>query len=539
MSRARAYVATWGNEGFGDDVLRFLTGRQVTLPNGLAPPDPEISVDVNNILERLLHIDRPTESGTREIHETTTDQLRALAARLPDAAELAARATTWGVPKMVVREKGVPKTLDVEQSVAKTSDIEKSVPTTSDIEQRVPKTLDVQTRVPTTSDIEQSDPKTSDIEQSVPTTSDIEQRVPKTWDVQTGVPTTSDSEQSVAKTSDVEQSVAKTSDVEQSDPKTLDIEQSVAKTSDIEQSVPKTSDIKQSVRKTSVIQKSVRKKFDVWEDDLSQWIIPSRVVPSSFEARFDALALEDIASLVDCKALQKFLPSALSYLAKWGKGGHSADVIWFLTGDTETLPNGLVPPDPAIPVDVKNILERLLHVAPLIKSRTLHVPEKNIDQLRALAARVREPSQRPTLDTEAFGTWRHDGGPTSDTSAFQQRLEGLSREQWTKLNECEGLWEFVARAKQFLSTPRYRHHSEAVAHYLMGKVNTLPDALPAPDPAIPKDVKKLLKTLLRTHAYGVFFWKIESTQKIYQKLDALTVFRFTDELNEGRASVRT
>lgn len=66
MSRALTYLGTRDNGEHDDAVAQFLMGLQDTLPEGLAPPDPAIPVDVKDVVERLLRTDRPGRSGTGE-----------------------------------------------------------------------------------------------------------------------------------------------------------------------------------------------------------------------------------------------------------------------------------------------------------------------------------------------------------------------------------------------------------------------------------------------------------------------------------------
>ncbi|WP_150811245.1 hypothetical protein [Pandoraea sputorum] len=367
LPRARAYLVTFSNNVAHDvahDIAQFLMGLEDTLPKDLAPPVPAIPVEVKDVLEHLLHTDRPRRTWIRTIPEKTIDLLSALAGRMRDA--------EWGVPE--------------------------------------PFSIDPRARF------------------ELPDESDDE--------------------------------------------------------------------------------------------------------PLTFEARVKALTIEDALSVVTCAGLQAFLPRALTYLAKWGNGGRSDDVAQWLTGQRPEGPKDLAAPTPEIPVNVKDILARLLCVAPPIGPQPRHPPEKTIVQLRALAAHVRGPSRRPTLDKEVPVA----GGPEAscDISAFQRRLQDLPTEQWELIVACEGLWDLLPRAQTFLSTPQHRHHSEAVAHYLMGKVNTLPDGLEAPKPEFSNDVKKLLKQLLRTHD----FWKTEPVEKTYKKLDALALLGSIDQLRVSRASGR-
>lgn len=115
------------------------------------------------------------------------------------------------------------------------------------------------------------------------------------------------------------------------------------------------------------------------------------------------------------------------------------------------------------------------------------------------------------------------------SAGIEKRIDALAPEAWALIKSCEPLWTFLPAAIDFLTREGNGGHNEDVAHFLMGKVNYLPEGLQALNPAIPPEVKKLLAGLLRTHRWGVV-GRAESTQKTISKLQALQFQRMGDQL---------
>lgn len=100
--------------------------------------------------------------------------------------------------------------------------------------------------------------------------------------------------------------------------------------------------------------------------------------------------------------------------------------------------------------------------------------------------------------------------------AFKDRLAHAPPE----IVGCVSLGPFLQQALQFLTCqPDHARHAEAVAHFLMGKATRLPPELYAVH--IPRDVRRALYALLRTHRYGCL-GKREPQEKTIEKLSALT-----------------
>ncbi|WP_047909149.1 hypothetical protein [Pandoraea faecigallinarum] len=257
-------------------------------------------------------------------------------------------------------------------------------------------------------------------------------------------------------------------------------------------------------------------------------------VPETFEERFRALTLEDATSLANCAGLKEFLPRAITYIEQSGNGDSSEDVAEFLMGIRDDLPNGLDEPRTEIPVDVKNILESLLRTDRPRRPEIGQAPEKTIEILRDLDARVHGWwRQRAAQDVEAGFPSSHNLDSTPDTTEFEQRLQNLPDKQKMMILHCEGLGDFLERATDFLSTPKYRGYNVVVAHYLMGKVKELPKQLSEPDPPISDDVKAVFKVLLRTDQLSFSFWKTESPQKTCRKFEAIRDLMFFDQLYDS------
>jgi hypothetical protein len=110
------------------------------------------------------------------------------------------------------------------------------------------------------------------------------------------------------------------------------------------------------------------------------------------------------------------------------------------------------------------------------------------------------------------------------TSAFHNRFDALESAEATHvLKTCEGLQEFLPQVITFLEADDNARFAEDIAHYLMGKVDYLPDVPGRPDPPatpISPDVKTALYSLLRTHRHGIFGRK-EEPAKTIEKLKAL------------------
>lgn len=103
------------------------------------------------------------------------------------------------------------------------------------------------------------------------------------------------------------------------------------------------------------------------------------------------------------------------------------------------------------------------------------------------------------------------------TASFEQRFDTLeSSDIQDMLKNCSELKSFLPKAIEFLNRNN-QTRAEEVAHYLMGKVDFLPDGLNAPEDGIPKDVRDALRDLLRTHRYCF----TEASEQTIAKLKAL------------------
>lgn len=123
-------------------------------------------------------------------------------------------------------------------------------------------------------------------------------------------------------------------------------------------------------------------------------------------------------------------------------------------------------------------------------------------------------------DFRPFG----NSGVTSNTEAFERRFSGLSPDDKTLITKCKELQGFMRRATAFLSREGHQRFSEEVANFLTGNASQLPEGLAVPDPAIPTEVKNILRDLLRIS-------ENELPGKIFDKVDALAVKVFLGEVD--------
>ncbi|AKK24607.1 hypothetical protein [Pandoraea oxalativorans] len=229
-------------------------------------------------------------------------------------------------------------------------------------------------------------------------------------------------------------------------------------------------------------------------------------VPETFEERFRALDFRETASLENCAGLKEFLRRAITYIEQSGNGDSSEDVADFLMGIREDLPNDLDEPRTEIAADVKNILEGLLRTDRPRHSGKRQAPEKTIEILRDLDARLHGWwRQRAVQDAEAgfpsslnLDSTLGTASTASVTETLAEWFRALTLEEAALLENCAGLKEFLPRAITYIEHSGNGDSSEVVTDFLMGIRDELPNDLDEPRTEIALDVKNILEGLLRT-----------------------------------------
>lgn len=116
-------------------------------------------------------------------------------------------------------------------------------------------------------------------------------------------------------------------------------------------------------------------------------------------------------------------------------------------------------PAPAIPIDDKKILKRLLHTGRWTPSGPGEIPEKTIGPLRTLKAWMEHASKRATradkgsvpkaFDITTEGPWEGNA-PSCGASPTFEAFDALTPEDAAPVVNCAALQEFfVARAHLF------------------------------------------------------------------------------------------
>lgn len=100
------------------------------------------------------------------------------------------------------------------------------------------------------------------------------------------------------------------------------------------------------------------------------------------------------------------------------------------------------------------------------------------------------------------------------------RCNDLTPRERDSIQNCAELREFLPRAINFLQEPHGHIYSQEVAHYLMGKIDHLPEGLEPPCREMPRPIKTLLHDLLRVHRHQ-WLGKSEAWEKTINKLQFL------------------
>ena len=105
---------------------------------------------------------------------------------------------------------------------------------------------------------------------------------------------------------------------------------------------------------------------------------------------------------------------------------------------------------------------------------------------------------------------------------FERRMDALDDKKIKLISRSEGLKSFLQQALSHLELKTNNGNAECVAHFLMGKIDKLPDSLaPKQRPIIDDEVKRELFSVLRTHRYEGIFVTVEGSEKTIAKLQKL------------------
>jgi hypothetical protein len=92
---------------------------------------------------------------------------------------------------------------------------------------------------------------------------------------------------------------------------------------------------------------------------------------------------------------------------------------------------------------------------------------------------------------------------TNPFSAYQERIKETVKGSDNEFLNSEPLKQFLEDAVGFLGNPENIDHSEGIAHFLMGKVDYLPEGFKTSAPEIPRETRQKLNDLLRTNRFNI------------------------------------
>ena len=103
--------------------------------------------------------------------------------------------------------------------------------------------------------------------------------------------------------------------------------------------------------------------------------------------------------------------------------------------------------------------------------------------------------------------------------AFKNRLSDSIENSGNDLNKNEDLVKFLNISITFLKEGNNKNQAKQIAHFLMGKAESLPKGIEQAGKSLPPELKSTVKDLLRTERYGIFKEDIEKT---FLKLEHLS-----------------
>lgn len=251
---------------------------------------------------------------------------------------------------------------------------------------------------------------------------------------------------------------------------------------------------------------------------------------AALEQRCAALPPSASALLRECAGLRDFLPRAVRFLKK-DNLRLSVQVVHYLMGKGDVLPEALAKHGPAIPAQVKTQLNVLLRPSQTSFFGGPDTPEKTIKKLEALTSHLYGSAPGSATHAEPAAAYAQGPQRAPDPETLAQWLHTLTPGDRAALQDCAGLHEFLPRAVVFLKDDKVGC-SEWVAHYLMGKAADLPNGLARPVLAISVDVRNILYDLLhvrRDHVRG----NTAASEKIFKKIEDLEFELYKYRLASG------